>query len=298
MVNQVISAARYNALQGRIAALLGAGAGDKGYNNVYNSRPRPVGNEVTVADMNNLFTDFRNVYVHIYGALPTTITTVTTANEITEALHAAYETMILDLENNRFTVDADYADVEATGKNSTRSTLWGGAGDPQFITHELTVTFLSANERRGFFNAGGEVRFSATLTPGTSSPSDPNYLKTLNWRDMLSAMGTVTFNYTGTSASGSGSSTTIGNLDLTSSYQTVFIKTGSSTYTDNEYRIEAKLDNDRTIRFKITFADDANGAGGADERVNGTLVSAVSQYRSTGIYVSSPAPVWVKTLDL
>lgn len=300
MVNQIISAARYNQLQGRIAALLGTGSGDKGYDQSVDSSPVPIGDTVLVTHMNNLYNDFRDVYVHIYGILPTTINTVTSSNEITEALHAEYETMIADLETNRFTVDADYADLEAAGVNSSRSasSLWGGSGDPQYLTHEFTITFSSANARRGFFNAGGEIRFSASLTPGTSNPSDPNYQKTVNWQSMLSGMGTISFRYSSTTKTGSGTGTNVGNLDLTTNYQTIFTKTGSSSYTDNQYYIQAKEDNSSKIRFKITFQDDANGAGGADERVHGALTSTINQYRSTGSYVENPSPVYVKVSDI
>ena len=299
MVNQIISAARYNEIQGRIAALLGSGSGDKGYNQTVASSPVVVGTrEVEATDMNNLFADFRDVFVHIYGVLPTTITTVSVSADITDALFVAYEALIVILEANRFTVDTDYADLEATGVNSTRAqgSLWGGAGDPQFLTHEFTVTFATPNARRGFFNAGGEIRFSAVLNAGTSNPADPNYAKTLNWVAMLSAMGTVRFGYTSTT---NGSITsTLGNLDLTTTYQTIFTKTGSATYTNNSYVVKAKLDNDSKIRFQIRFQDDANGTGGADERVNGQIVSSVNQFRSTGIYVTSPSPAYQKISDI
>lgn len=300
MVNQIISAARYNQLQGRIAALLGAGVGDKGYNQSVDSAPVPIGDTVLVTHMNNLYNDFRDVYVHIYGILPTTINTVTSSNEITEALHAEYETLISTLETNRFAVDSDYADLEAAGVNSSRSSasLWGGDGDPQFLEHEFTITFASANARRGFFNAGGEIRFSATLTPGTSSPSDPNYSKTINWQGMLSAMGTISFKYNSTTKTGSGTGTSIGNLGLTSTYQTIFTKTGSSSYSDNQYFIQAKEDNSSKIRFKITFQDAVPGGLSVDERVHGDLSSTINQYRATGSYVENPSPVYVKVSDI
>lgn len=300
MVNQIISATRYNQLQGRIAALLGAGSGDKGYDQSVDSSPVPVGDTVLVTHMNNLYNDFRDVYVHIYGILPTTISTVTSANEITEVLHAEYETLINTLETNRFTVDADYADLEAAGVNSSRASasLWGGDGDPQYLEHEFTITFASANARRGFFNAGGEIRFSATLTPGTSSPSDPNYAKSTNWQAMLSAMGTISFKHSSTTTTGSGTGTSIGNLGLTSTYQTIFTKTGSSSYSDNQYFIQARADNASVIRVKITFQDAVPGGLGVDERVHGDLSSTVNQYRSTGSYVASPSPVYVKVSDI
>jgi hypothetical protein len=130
---------------------------------------------------------------------------------------------------------------------------------------------------------------------------------------MLSAMQTVKFNYTSTdsynlnstpddvsddSVNGAGVGTAIGNLDLTSSYQTIYTKTGSGVYVDNEYTIQAKNDSSNKIRFLVTFTDDANGTGGADERVNGTLVSTISHLRADGAYVTNPAPSYSTVSNL
>jgi hypothetical protein len=314
-VGDIVSAARYNTIQGRISALLGPGSGDRGYNNTVSSFAVPVGSEVTVAHMNNLKTDYTAIYVHLFGSLPGGLiaenvsTRVKTGETglIWDDLYAEYESQIVNLETNRFTIDADYAAVESSGINSTRSTVWGGTALPQFITHEFTVSFTTANARRGFFNAGGEIRFSANLTHSLG-PTDPDYLKTVDWAAMLTAMRTVKFGYTSTdsfdsngtledvsddTATGAGTGTSIGNLDLTSSYQTLYTKTGSGVYSDNVYTIQAKLDNDARIRFLITFNDGDVGTGGADERVNGTLTSSVSHLRADGgIYVTNPAPAY------
>jgi hypothetical protein len=289
MVNQIISAARYNNLQGRIATILGPGASDKGYNQVISSSTVPVNDTVEALHMNNLYSDFVNTRTHQTGAIPVSIFTVATSGEITEALHAAYESLINSIENDRFLVDASQAEASSAGINSTRTADWGGpSAAPQAVTHEFKATFTSANARRGFFNAGGEIRFAANLNPSIGSGDD--YLKTKNWADMLTAIGVVTFGYTATTASGSGTGSSIGNLDLTSTYQTIYTKTGSAVYTDNEYIIQAKALNSREIQFLITFQDDANGAGGADEVVKGTLTSTVTQYRADGPYVDTPAP--------
>lgn len=312
-VGDIISAARYNFIQGRIAALLGPGSGDKGYNNSVSSFAVPVGNEVTAAHMNNLKTDYTSIYVHLFGSLPGGIIAQNVNTRVKSAetglvwddLFAEYETQITNLENNRFLIDPDYAAVESSGINSTRTTVWGGTALPQSVTHEFTVSFNTPNARRGFFNAGGEIRFSASLTHSLG-PTDPNYQKTVDWASMLSAMQTVKFNYTSTNSynlngtiedvsddtlNGAGTGTNVGNLDLTSNYQTIYTKTGSGVYTDNLYTIQAKLDSDSRIRFLITFNDGDVGSGGADERVNGTLTSNISHLRADGgIYVTNPAP--------
>ena len=316
-VGDIVSAARYNTIQGRIAALLGSGSGDRGYNNSVSSSPVIVGDTagVTIQQMNNLKTDYTKIYVHLFGSLPGGLigedvsTRVKTGETglIWDDLYAEYETNIVTLENNRFLIDADYAAVESSSINSTRSTVWGGTALPQSVTHVFTATFSTPNARRGFFNAGGEIRFSANLTHSLG-PTDPDYLKTVDWAAMLTAIRTVKFGYTSTDSydlngtaddvtddtvSGAGTGTAIGNLDLTSSYQTVYTKTGSGVYSDNVYTIQAKLDNDSTIRFLITFNDGDVGVGGADERVNGTLTSSVSHLRADSeTYVNNPAPAY------
>lgn len=302
MVNQIISAARYNDLQGRIATLLGVGAGDKGYNNTVSSTAVPRSDIVEAVDMNNLFTDFEKVYVHQTGALPVTISRVDTTNDITEALHAAYESLIVTLETNRFDIDESQDAIEAGGVNSIRTTIWGGTSLPQTINHTVTVNFGTPNARRCFFNAGGELRFNAELIVDTGVVDPAIVQKNIDWRDMLSNMETIKFGRAATTHTGTSNVRTfpqaIGNEDLTTSYQTIFYKTGDAEYIENEYRIRARLNNDSEIQFDITFADLDEGTGGADEYVAGTLSSSVSHRRADGDYVSNPSPTYTKTSDL
>jgi len=317
----IISAARYNTIQGRIAALLGVGSGDTGYNNNVTSSPVAVGNNVTIEDMENLKIDYTKIYVHIFGILPTGIIAEDVSTRVKSGetglvwddLYVEYETQVTTLENNRFDIDVNYATLEATGVNSNRATVWGGSALPQSVTHEFTATFSSPDALRGFFNAGGEIRFNASVSHSLA-PTEPDYQKTQDWQNQLSAMKTIKFGYNYTnsydlsgtsedvsddSITGAGSGTSIGSLNLNSGYQTLFTKTGSAAYTANEYTIQAKLDNSSKIRFLITFKDDANGAGGADERVGGTLTSSITQLRPSGSYVDNAGPSWsnVTTLD-
>jgi hypothetical protein len=314
-IGDIIGAARYNTLQGRIAAILGVGSGDKGYNNTVLSNPVVVGNDVTAEDLQNLASDYTKIYVHQTGSLPggligqdvETRTYLSETGLVWDDLYAEYETNVTTIETNRFDIHFNYASVESSGANSSRSTVWGGSALPQSVIHEFIVDFGTANARRGFFNAGGEIRFAASLTHSLSV-SDPDYQKTVDWQSMLSAMQTVKFNYdttdsynltstpddvTDDTVTGAGTGSAIGNLDLTTSYQTIYTKTGSAAYIDNELTIQAKEESSSQIRFLLTFADDANGSGGADERVNGTLTSSISHLRADSTsYVNNPAPAY------
>lgn len=304
MVNQIISAARYNQLQGKIAALLGTGAGDKGYNNVVSSSSVPIGETVQASHMNALYTDFQKVYFHQNAPdLATTITQVTTTEEITEALHAAYELLITDLETNRFVADPDAMLQTNAGINSTRTNNWGGTALPQSIYHRFSAGFTSPNARRGFFNAGGLIQFNATFARDVSNTDPVIVLKNQNWETILTNMQRIDFGRTETTNTnpGSGTGSAIGNEDLTTSYQVVFTKQGTADYTENEYIIRAKAPNDSTIDFEIEFSDADVGTGGGDEYVDGELVSEVLHYRpydADGLYVNNPAPNFQKTQDL
>ena len=298
---EIISASRYNELQGRIAGLLGVGNRDKGYNQVVDSTSQPPETEVAASHMNTLYTDFEKVYVHINGTTPTTIATVTVDDEITEALYAAYETLITTLENDRFLIDASQASAESAGVNSIKNgaaSPWGGTATPQQINHTIDVGFASANERRCFFNAGGQIRFNASID--ITSVGGADLAKNQAWETMLDNSGQVQFGRAATATTGSGTAYTIGNEDLTSTYQKIYLKEGdpSGTYAENNWYVEAKNKDDSTITFNIVFWDQDVGSGGADEYVAGVLTSSVSHLRASGTYVSNDAPAYVKTSEL
>lgn len=303
-VGDIISAARYNQLQGRISSLLGLGSGNKGYNQTVSSNPvLAVSAEVQVNDMNSMHTDFQKVYVHINNQTAGTINTVATSNDIADALFTAYETLITELEDDRFICSSGQAEIESAGVTSIRNgatSPWGGTSQPQSINHTIKLSFLSAAARRGFFNAGGQIRFDSTIDI-TSVPPDTNLQKNQDWEDILSNAGQIAFSRATTTNTGTGTAFAIGNEDLTSSYQTIYRKTGdvSGSYSENEYYIQAKKEsNNSDITFNIVFNDLDVGAGGADEYVAGVVTSAVSHFRAAGTYVISPAPLYQKTSDL
>ena len=303
-VGDIISAARYNQLQGRISSLLGIGSGDKGYNQTVTCNPvSAVSAEVQVTDMNSMHTDFQKVYIHVNNQSAGTINTVATSNEIEDVLFTAYETLITELEDDRFICSSGQAEIESAGVTSIRNGTvnpWGGTSQPQAITHTIKVSFASAAARRGFFNAGGQIRFDSTINI-TDVPADTNLQKNQDWEDILSNAGQIKFARASTSNTGTGTSYAIGNEDLTSSYQTIYRKTGdvSGSYSENEYYIQAKKESNETdITFNIVFNDLDVGAGGADEYVAGVVTSAVSHFRAAGTYVNSPAPSYQKTSDL
>ena len=285
-VGDIITAARFNLLQGRIANILGTGSGDSGYGQSLASSAVNVGDTITAEILNNIFQDMLNARVHQTGAIPTTLKRVNVGDIIAENTStnpdgnlkglSDYEDLIALIEADKFLLDSGQATEEAA-VSDTRTLEWNG-----IITHEVKASWF-LGEARHFFNSGGEIRFSANLSGGSGA-------KTTDWTQMLSTMGTIKFNYTQTTAD-SGSGSNIGFYDLTDSYQTIFIKTGSGIYSNNQYSIEAKLhDLDaNSIWFRIRFNDPAYPS--IDENINGQLTSSIRTLRASGVYVSVFGPI-------
>ena len=289
VVGGIISATDYNTVQSRINTIM-----NTDYGQTLLSSQVSVGDIVTDEVMDSLRTDITKAYVHQAGSNPT-ITDVDEGDTILAADINGYSTLMTTVETNKFNVGSGQTTIEA-GTQSSRTAPWGGGGGG-VVTHTCTVNFTSATARTQFFNAGGQIRFSASRSGGSGS-------KNTDWTNMLSAMGTVIFNYTSTSAS-SGTGSTVGGLDLTTSYQQIFKKDGSGNYAENDYNINARYVGNN-IQFRIQFRDDDTGdqqggfkAGSAqDEYVTGTLQSVIQHRRATGSNVQVPAPTYTNNTNL
>tara|TARA_B110000459_G_scaffold178601_1_gene204002 strand:+ start:385 stop:1308 length:924 start_codon:yes stop_codon:yes gene_type:complete len=303
-----ITASRINNLQSSIALILGTGSGQTGYGQTVTSVPvNNTGDIVEAADMNAIYADILKARVHQVGAGDIGISQViqnlnivaeNTSNFISDSGVVTtdpdgFKKGIEDFENLMSTVIADKAIIDATqadlepGITSVRSSTWNG-----LIYHEIQVTFSSADAKRFFFNAGGEIRLSANNT----SASTP---KGLDWNQLCSQVGTIKFSAENTvSTSGGGSS--IGNYDLTGAFQNIYQKIGSGTYSaiyaGNIYTVKARSDIDTRIIFRIEFNDivfDNN----VDNNVDGRLESVIQHYRANGEVVTL-APSYFNSNEL
>lgn len=294
---EIITATRYNQIQGVVSSVLGVGANDTGYGRpLISSQVLPT-QTITSEHMNRLRRDMLSAYVHQTGSntgfiLPVLDSGVDLVSDAPSAIgkneYASYPILANTLFSNRntYTVAAitNNFTTEFNRITSSRNTAWGGTGQSQSIFHEIRVQFISANDRRYFFNTGGEIRFEANLS---NFPGGTGLQKFDNWRGMFVGMGTIFFKSQITTSTGSGTSSSIGNFNLTSSYQQVFKKDGTGLYSDNNYIIKAQEIDSRTIQFLIEFNDSDQGSnqfggGPVDEPVEGVLVSRVHQFRATG----------------
>ena len=288
-----ITAARINNLQSSISLILGTGSGQDGYGQSVTSVPvNNTGDVVEAADMNAIYADILKARVHQVGAgdigiaevvqnlntvAETTSTFVSDAG-VTTVDPDGFKKGVLDFEGLMTQVQTDKAVMHSTQAAlepaiaSARSSNWNG-----LIYHEVAVTFTSANTRRFFFNTGGELRISANNT-GASTP------KGLDWAALCSEVGTIKFNAETTTSTGGGGSS-IGNYDLTSSYQDVYTKTGSGSYSGvyagNLYTVKARSDIPTRIIFRIDF-NDVVVDNNVDNNVDGRLESTLQHLRADG----------------
>ena len=290
-VGDIITAARHNNLQSRVATIMGTGSGDDGYGQSLNSAQVAAAETVTATHMALLFDDISAGRKHQTNTAPSEIALIVTtdviedSNTVNKKGVAQFEGLTTTLENEKFLIDVNQGTAEAAIQGQF-TTSWNGQLD-----HIVNVTFTDSNHARHYFNAGGEIRFSANLA------SFPAEAKSINWATILSNMQTIKFNYTETGTDGSGTGSNLGYHDLTTSFQTIFNKSGSGQYTENSYVVEVKgntTPNPDVLQFRINFNDDDPTDPGTptDELVSGTLTSIVTQFRPTGVNVSVPTPTY------
>jgi hypothetical protein len=266
-------------------------------------------NTISPAEWNSLRTDINKCTVHQTGAnsgistiasthiigANATGTTVTRVSGDTFSIVSPdndegfndFDTSVGLLESRSGQIAAGQFDL-TTGRvfgNSGRTTQWGVNTINPMIFTELVVEFeggysttdssgnsyqaTGPDHRRHFFNAGGEIRLSATLSGSTEKDTD--------WGTMLGNMGQVVFGKNGTylSTGGSGRArdgntdvdgaggieSALGNYQLSTGYQIIFQKNGSQAeYAENYVVIYAKRNSANTrITFLFEFHDIDSG---------------------------------------
>jgi hypothetical protein len=291
-----------------VNTLWGAGTLDKGYGETGSTLASvSAGSTITATQWDNFLSRIETIAAH-QGSTVTAYSTLSAGNTI-EAL-ATVATDLATITTNRLNAAGSGATVTTDGAISRTST-WSGSID---ATHR--ITFASANAFRYFFNAGGLVKFTFSLSGGTS---DGKYDE---WVDLCTQMGTVYFSgsashtvngqaLTGTtqvggSAGGAGSSvSSIDAFALTTSAQQIMIKyADTAPYTTNYIQINATASaaagSATYIDFTITANDAAADTGnptypapGTDpaalDIINGTFTSTMNYILPSATYLTSSA---------
>ena len=295
-VGDTITAARYNIIQARIAAIIGQGSGDEGYGQARASSTAAVGATITAQDMVNLFTDMTKIRLHQTGSVPSDIAspsvgdTVEDSNATSKEGYAQYESLSTTCQASRLTAAASQLGLQA-GTSSQRTASWSTD-----INHIFTVTFggysvtngdgsvttISGTEHmRVFFNAGGTINLSGSIGSGSSTINN-------DWRNLMTSVGTVVFGRSTTSNGSVG--TNYGYSNLPSGYTTIFNKTASA-YSANDYLIEAQKSG-AVLTFRVTFNEDKGPNPNYDEAVTATTTSTAQLKRpnnASSVDIAAPA---------
>lgn len=312
-----ITAARYNTLQARVATIMSKGAGDEGYGQSLDSY-QVAQNQIILAEhMNKLFNDIKRARVHQDGAIPSEIAQVVQdidliedSNTTTKKGLTQFEALSLDVVADRLLIAPGQAGIEnQAAATSFTDTNWNGTIRHdvriQFAAYTITnddgstVSMSAGDAARVYFNAGGEILF----TPGLASGGSGSI--TTDWRNLINAVGTVRFRRSNTTnvaypntAGGSGGSN-LGFIDIGGSFQTIYTK-NASTYSTNDYTIQAKLTNNYTIDFRIYFNDDKGPNPNFDEAVTPRTTSTTRIYRpnnSASVNVNAPTCTTTRALS-
>ena len=296
-VGDLIVAADFNTMRSDINGVLGKTP--TGYGQTLRAPIVAISNTVTSQNMANLYLDMVATRIHQIGSIDSRINTplvgdrigwdssndpngirkgiadfISVKNDI-----AAYDASVSGFPAGNFAV--------ATASSSSRNgatNAWGTVATTQAIVHTITFSFTDANHITYYFNAGGQIRFSASLTGATGS-------KSTDWQAMFTAMGVIAFDKWKTrSLSSSGTGSPTGYSTLTSVYQTIYVKLGSGVYSDNSYTVEARKPTTTTIQFRVTLSDLDTGTDPTnpiDETVLGTVTSLIQTYTPNSSFTAS-----------
>jgi len=297
---QLIEDTDYTTVYNKIAAVYGRN--DDGYGQTMAANP--AANNVTIyaAEWQNLRSYVLNSRVHQIGT-GATLNSIAVGDVIHYTNHLGQINTMADacVIDKRVIHSTQYSE-ETNRLTSSYNTATGNWGPVRLLTCRITVTGANMNgdgASRGlkyFFNSGGSLKFRFSLTGG----SGPKFT---DWSNLMSNIGTVTFNHNSISASlGNQASSPVGfdNLgSLTFNIYKRFTTTGT-VYSENYFSIGANNDNG-VMNFYFQWVDDdagdqrpITGAGPAgpavDEQVTGTMNSAIDHIRATGSYVSVEPP--------
>lgn len=276
----------YNTVQSTVQSVMGTGTGDFGYGQSVASSQISAGSVITAQQWINLRTDLLKARQHQTGNDESASIPIAAAGgTIASTIYSSCQSVANLIVTNRLAIPpAGESTVEIVA-SSTRTLQWNGT-----LQQVITVTWPSDNAARNFFNTGSSVQFTASRSGGNAGS------KNNTWTAMLSGMGTITFGYSDTTASGTGTGSSYGWSNLPGSSTQIFWKPApAGVYAENDFYIYGRKVSNNQLEFTFEFRDDDTGdqtglGPPVDEDVDGTLVGTCQVRRASGSNVSVPAP--------
>jgi hypothetical protein len=241
-----------------INTIWGVGSGDKGYGQSTTVSAVATGDTVTATQWSTLLARLNSVLTHQAGT--GSGITNPTAGSIITAL-STLQTNITNAFNNR----ANFNSTRGTPATTSLAGTWNVAS-PTTFQQVRTVTFASSDQARYFFNAGGRIALSFSVTNGADNAKESAWTALLG-----TSLATLNFDFTTSSRTGIGGTLTtnggaIGFWDLTTSDQTLIRLTDTTAaYTTNYVEVLAKISGTagsngglgNVITFTINYNDAA-----------------------------------------
>ena len=330
-VGTPILASDYNNIFNSISSVVGPSTSnaDLGYGRtltagtVVGGSTPGVSDTVTQLQQFNLYLDLQGCYVHQNASASNAIATgdfdvgdpIVYAN-ITKFTNLLNSCTAFNSASTEFpTANFDESNMTTSGSvsvSSSRSSAWGTGANAR-IAHRVTVSWASAADRNEYFNAGGQIRFEASLTGGSTGTSNS---KDWDWNRILAEMGKIRFWKMGTEykteslgTGGTGSTYTIGSISTNTAVSGGFFNSATRLYTkqgggvtggnpgtvpvtqiydDNEYQINLVIPSSSQMTFEIIFDDADTGTGGQSENVNDPIDEQVGGTVTSNLLTFTP----------
>jgi len=304
-----IDADNYNLLRDRVVKILGTGEDRYGYgqstvstqvtgNDILNDID---GDLVSAQHMANLRADIEKCWKHQTTATfnlgeVATDDFISAGTSTADATYNQYFYYVNQIDTNKLNLaNGQYTDTSHFN-NSTPSSWGGNKSTTEWRDAYFTIAFGSNENRRFFFNSGGQIIFTWTTgSIGTGASAQKNQ----NWKNLIANM-----NYTATHASREATASTANALYpgnwitlLTSTNDT---STAGGDYAENEGFIQVRcIDNGATIQYYIRLndkdiGDDTTPSDGfsysTDEPVTLPISVNIPTRTATGSWVSRAIP--------
>ena len=302
-----ISAAAFNAVQNKVASVIGTPSGftyDLGYNLVPGSSAVSQKAIIYGNDYNLVLNDVNTCLDHQSGTVSTVpaveATKIINASELTQlsgAVDAVY--------TNRNLVGLGKQSVQSSW--STSISIDGGWGS--YLNHRVRFDWGSNGEFRGWLNLGGFLLIGQSLAGGSGSTQE------ISWTNLLSGAGNLVF---GSSAAFQANNTKAGTFPNGGIYNLIangqqganagiafrITNSGDTTYSSNYYRVllnpfpsNATVLTATGFELEFQLKDDyvPSGTTGKPDKVTGSTNISVASYYSLSKVPSSVVEVSTTT---
>ena len=166
--DEIITAVHYEALRNKVTRILGAPTGTwstgsigttAGYNQTVSAPVKLINDTITSTEWNAVRSDIIKCYVHQIGNEPQgadELPIVNVGDTIDAATYNLFESLINVITAARNTVATTQRSL-SSATTGTLTAVWNGQQ-----THAFTMTWNNVDHKKGWINAGGTLRFTAS----------------------------------------------------------------------------------------------------------------------------------------